>query len=159
MVGQHGVCFAATHVLDIHTSIQPLTLVLSHAATHYHHAMCLSSCSCLPSPFTGHRPHHAGAEPQVQQVRPRHLQHLSGGSQSQTHTTYHQLLLLLLQIKLLPPPSLYSLPHIHSICPCHLNTYQTYLKDSHTRLLEDMERARREGYMFAAKLVRWTGGV
>lgn len=38
--------------------------------------------------------------------------------------------------------------------PVIFNTYQTYLKDSHMRLLEDMERARREGYLFAAKLVR-----
>lgn len=38
--------------------------------------------------------------------------------------------------------------------PVIFNTYQAYLKDSHTRLLEDMERARREGYVFAAKLVR-----
>lgn len=37
--------------------------------------------------------------------------------------------------------------------PVIFNTYQAYLKDSHTRLLEDMERARREGYTFAAKLV------
>lgn len=38
--------------------------------------------------------------------------------------------------------------------PVIFNTYQAYLKDSHTRLMEDMERARREGYVFAAKLVR-----
>lgn len=37
--------------------------------------------------------------------------------------------------------------------PVIFNTYQAYLKDSHTRLLEDMERARREKYKFAAKLV------
>jgi len=37
--------------------------------------------------------------------------------------------------------------------PVIFNTYQAYLKDSHTRLMEDMERARREGYVFAAKLV------
>jgi proline dehydrogenase len=37
--------------------------------------------------------------------------------------------------------------------PVIFNTYQAYLKDSHTRLMEDMERARREGYTFAAKLV------
>lgn len=42
--------------------------------------------------------------------------------------------------------------------PVIFNTYQAYLKDSHTRLLEDMERARREGYIFAAKLVSWLRG-
>ncbi len=31
---------------------------------------------------------------------------------------------------------------------------QCYLKGSHERLLEDIERARREGYHMAAKLVR-----
>ena len=40
--------------------------------------------------------------------------------------------------------------------PVIFNTYQAYLKDSHTRMMEDMERARREGYVFAAKLVRHT---
>jgi hypothetical protein len=43
--------------------------------------------------------------------------------------------------------------------PVIFNTYQAYLKDSHTRLLEDMERARREGYTFAAKLVRSGAGA
>lgn len=38
--------------------------------------------------------------------------------------------------------------------PIIFNTYQCYLKQSHVLLLEDMERARREGYVFAAKLVR-----
>ena len=33
------------------------------------------------------------------------------------------------------------------------NTYQAYLTGSANRLAEDMERARREGYRFAAKLV------
>ena len=42
--------------------------------------------------------------------------------------------------------------------PVIFNTYQAYLKDSHTRLLEDMERARREGYIFAAKLVSCGAG-
>lgn len=34
------------------------------------------------------------------------------------------------------------------------NTYQAYLKDSHERLIMDLERARREGWHFGAKLVR-----
>lgn len=34
------------------------------------------------------------------------------------------------------------------------NTYQCYLKDSHDRILVDLERARREGYKFGCKLVR-----
>ncbi|KAF8071105.1 hypothetical protein HT031_001187 [Scenedesmus sp. PABB004] len=38
--------------------------------------------------------------------------------------------------------------------PVIFNTYQAYLTDSFSRLAEDMERARREGYVFAAKLVR-----
>lgn len=38
--------------------------------------------------------------------------------------------------------------------PVIFNTYQAYLKDSQRRLATDMERARREGYRFAAKLVR-----
>jgi proline dehydrogenase len=38
--------------------------------------------------------------------------------------------------------------------PVVLNTYQCYLKDSGDRLLLDMERARREGWKFGAKLVR-----
>lgn len=40
--------------------------------------------------------------------------------------------------------------------PVIFNTYQAYLKDSYTRLMEDIERARREGYTFAAKLVGHT---
>eukprot|EP00882_Tetradesmus_deserticola_P004911 GHRQ01005174.1.p1 GENE.GHRQ01005174.1~~GHRQ01005174.1.p1 ORF type:complete len:485 (+),score=244.36 GHRQ01005174.1:73-1455(+) len=38
--------------------------------------------------------------------------------------------------------------------PIIFNTYQAYLKGSYERLAEDMERARRKGYVFAAKLVR-----
>jgi hypothetical protein len=38
------------------------------------------------------------------------------------------------------------------------NTYQAYLRDSRPRLVEDMERARREGYAFAAKLVGGSRG-
>ncbi|KAF6251337.1 FAD-linked oxidoreductase-like protein [Scenedesmus sp. NREL 46B-D3] len=38
--------------------------------------------------------------------------------------------------------------------PIIFNTYQAYLKGSYERLAEDMERARREKYVFAAKLVR-----
>lgn len=38
------------------------------------------------------------------------------------------------------------------------NTYQAYLRDSRARLVEDMERARREGYAFAAKLVGGSRG-
>eukprot|EP00878_Enallax_costatus_P012186 GHUV01012726.1.p1 GENE.GHUV01012726.1~~GHUV01012726.1.p1 ORF type:complete len:543 (+),score=186.85 GHUV01012726.1:393-2021(+) len=38
--------------------------------------------------------------------------------------------------------------------PVIFNTYQAYLKGSYERVLEDMERARREKYIFAAKLVR-----
>ncbi|GAB4819231.1 hypothetical protein N2152v2_006277 [Parachlorella kessleri] len=38
--------------------------------------------------------------------------------------------------------------------PVIFNTYQCYLKDSHERLLVDLERAKREGYRFGAKLVR-----
>eukprot|EP00195_Chlamydomonas_chlamydogama_P012380 CAMPEP_0202907550 /NCGR_PEP_ID=MMETSP1392-20130828/43042_1 /ASSEMBLY_ACC=CAM_ASM_000868 /TAXON_ID=225041 /ORGANISM="Chlamydomonas chlamydogama, Strain SAG 11-48b" /LENGTH=585 /DNA_ID=CAMNT_0049596507 /DNA_START=23 /DNA_END=1777 /DNA_ORIENTATION=+ len=34
------------------------------------------------------------------------------------------------------------------------NTYQAYLRDAHSRLVDDMERAQREGYHFGAKLVR-----
>jgi proline dehydrogenase len=37
--------------------------------------------------------------------------------------------------------------------PIIFNTYQAYLKGSFQRLAEDMERARREKYVFAAKLV------
>lgn len=47
--------------------------------------------------------------------------------------------------------------HHNRRAPVIFNTYQAYLKDSHTRLLEDMERARREGYTFAAKLVGAAG--
>jgi proline dehydrogenase len=43
----------------------------------------------------------------------------------------------------LPPPP-----------PIVFNTYQCYLKDSRQRLEEDLELARRQGYRFAAKLVR-----
>ncbi|CAG9461673.1 unnamed protein product [Pedinophyceae sp. YPF-701] len=35
-----------------------------------------------------------------------------------------------------------------------MNTYQCYLKDSHTRLLVDLERAERENFTLGAKLVR-----
>ncbi|KDD76966.1 Proline dehydrogenase [Helicosporidium sp. ATCC 50920] len=38
--------------------------------------------------------------------------------------------------------------------PVLYNTYQCYLKDSHERLELDLERARRGGYKFGAKLVR-----
>lgn len=38
--------------------------------------------------------------------------------------------------------------------PIIFSTYQAYLKGSYERMAEDMERARREGYVFAAKLVR-----
>jgi proline dehydrogenase len=38
--------------------------------------------------------------------------------------------------------------------PVIYNTYQAYLKGSYERIIEDMERARREKYIFAAKLVR-----
>lgn len=38
--------------------------------------------------------------------------------------------------------------------PVVYNTYQCYLKDSRFRLNADIESARRQGYMFAAKLVR-----
>jgi hypothetical protein len=38
--------------------------------------------------------------------------------------------------------------------PIVFNTYQCYLKDSISRLTNDMERARREGWKFACKLVR-----
>jgi len=34
------------------------------------------------------------------------------------------------------------------------NTYQAYLMSTHKRLSDDMERAKREGYQFACKLVR-----
>jgi hypothetical protein len=40
--------------------------------------------------------------------------------------------------------------------PIIFNTYQAYLKGSFQRLAEDMERARREKYVFAAKLVSET---
>ena len=33
------------------------------------------------------------------------------------------------------------------------NTYQAYLVNTHKRLCDDMERAQREGYRFACKLV------
>jgi hypothetical protein len=45
-----------------------------------------------------------------------------------------------------------SLTHNKS-SPIIFNTYQAYLKGSFQRLAEDMERARREKYVFAAKLV------
>jgi len=38
--------------------------------------------------------------------------------------------------------------------PIVYNTYQAYLVDCHDRLKIDMERAKREGFIFAAKLVR-----
>mmetsp|Transcript_27875 Transcript_27875/g.70982 ORF Transcript_27875/g.70982 Transcript_27875/m.70982 type:complete len:493 (-) Transcript_27875:1-1479(-) len=38
--------------------------------------------------------------------------------------------------------------------PIIFNTYQCYLKDSYERLVTDLARAEREGYFFAAKLVR-----
>lgn len=38
--------------------------------------------------------------------------------------------------------------------PIIFNTYQTYLKDSFERMGNDMHRSRREGFRFAAKLVR-----
>lgn len=38
--------------------------------------------------------------------------------------------------------------------PVIFNTYQAYLKDCNERLLIDLERARREGWRFGAKLVR-----
>ena len=38
--------------------------------------------------------------------------------------------------------------------PIIFNTYQCYLKDSHDRVARHVERARREGWIFAAKLVR-----
>ena len=38
--------------------------------------------------------------------------------------------------------------------PAIFNTYQCYLKDSEERCRVDMERAKREGYFFAGKLVR-----
>ncbi|KAK9815561.1 hypothetical protein WJX72_005858 [[Myrmecia] bisecta] len=38
--------------------------------------------------------------------------------------------------------------------PIILNTYQCYLKDSYDRLVLDMDRAKREGFKFGAKVVR-----
>lgn len=38
--------------------------------------------------------------------------------------------------------------------PIVFNTYQTYLKGMHARVLRDLERSRREGWRFGAKLVR-----
>ena len=38
--------------------------------------------------------------------------------------------------------------------PLIYNTYQCYLKDSYSRLVVDIERAKREGFLFAAKTVR-----
>lgn len=38
--------------------------------------------------------------------------------------------------------------------PCMYTTYQCYLKDATRRMRDDMDRARRHGYHFAAKLVR-----
>lgn len=37
--------------------------------------------------------------------------------------------------------------------PAVFGTYQCYLKDAHTRLKDDMGRAKRHNYHFAAKLV------
>lgn len=64
-----------------------------------------------------------------------------------------------------PAPVAQAIDHTTQVLSLHhnrrdpviFNTYQAYLKDSHTRLLEDMERARREGYTFAAKLVGGPG--
>ncbi len=39
------------------------------------------------------------------------------------------------------------------------NTYQAYLCNTHKRIKDDMERAKREGYKFACKLVRSEGWV
>jgi proline dehydrogenase len=41
--------------------------------------------------------------------------------------------------------------------PAIFGTYQCYLKDSTGRFQDDMDRARRQGYHFAAKLVRGGG--
>jgi len=38
--------------------------------------------------------------------------------------------------------------------PVIFHTYQCYLRDSHARVLLDLERSRREGFTFAAKIVR-----
>jgi len=38
--------------------------------------------------------------------------------------------------------------------PIIYNTYQCYLKDSYSRICIDLERSRREGFLFAAKIVR-----
>lgn len=44
--------------------------------------------------------------------------------------------------------------HFNKDSPLVLNTYQCYLKDTYSKIQTDMELARREGYMFGAKLVR-----
>jgi len=42
----------------------------------------------------------------------------------------------------------------HGDQPIVFNTYQTYLKGMHLRVLRDLERSRREGWRFGAKVVR-----
>jgi proline dehydrogenase len=38
--------------------------------------------------------------------------------------------------------------------PAIFNTYQCYLRDTYQRVCVDLERSRREGFLFAAKTVR-----
>lgn len=59
---------------------------------------------------------------------------------------------------LLHPQAIDHTTHVLSLTynkaePVIFNTYQAYLKGSYERIAEDMERARREKYIFAAKLV------
>jgi hypothetical protein len=49
----------------------------------------------------------------------------------------------------------HNMPGRHAVV---FTTYQAYLRDTHSRLVEDLARAQRDGYVLGAKLVRGAGG-